>query len=485
MSFKVLALIYTEFNLEKGPELVYQIPENYIKQDQFKKISEFMVPTTQFCNKEVTLHLGNAYLLGYPIFLNNSNYERNRFEFNFGLLVDEDEYEYNNYLYDCLIKKIDTTFENIEIDFEFNFMKKNFSMIKQFIDELYYQFNKKQSIINIHINEKERDDDLSLSESKYSESCENLSNSDKYLGIANIQDFVLSKSKTDVPHIILKQNLDLNLRYSHSSSKEMFKSELFTNYNNNNSKKTVIKKQINFSFRYIDFAHIKVTIQNYFVPVWIRELDKEEKNKLDTINLCIINNINGINSVYQIAKNVSEGIDLVKYALSSLYIIRGISFIDIYHITNIYKPTIELKNIEIKGLFERFKRFCEMNKDEYQNEKYKDEKNLYYMDDNKLFSLYVLLSNSKDVKSFINKLKNKEFNMNLFVGFGVYLGIIRRIHLYYSYNDQNSININSDILSLMNGQHCEDEICIEKGISLDTLYNIFKENEEKCHYLYK
>ncbi len=68
MSFKVLALIYTEFNLEKGPELVYQIPENYIKQDQFKKISEFMVPTTQFCNKEVTLHLGNAYLLGYPIF---------------------------------------------------------------------------------------------------------------------------------------------------------------------------------------------------------------------------------------------------------------------------------------------------------------------------------------------------------------------------------------------------------------------------------
>jgi len=33
-------------------------------------------------------------------------------------------------------------------------MKKNFSMIKQFIDELYYQFNKKQSIINIHINEK-------------------------------------------------------------------------------------------------------------------------------------------------------------------------------------------------------------------------------------------------------------------------------------------------------------------------------------------
>jgi hypothetical protein len=69
MSFKVLSIIYTEFNLEKGPELVYQVPPNYIKPEDFKRISEFVVPTTQFCNKEVSLHLGNAYLLGLIIYM--------------------------------------------------------------------------------------------------------------------------------------------------------------------------------------------------------------------------------------------------------------------------------------------------------------------------------------------------------------------------------------------------------------------------------
>ena len=59
------------------------------------------------------------------------------------------------------------------------------------------------------------------------------------------------------------------------------------------------------------------------MPVWIKEIDKEEINKLDAINSRIISNINGINSVYKIAQMVSKKLDLVKYALSSLYIIRG------------------------------------------------------------------------------------------------------------------------------------------------------------------
>ena len=136
MSFQILSILYTEFNIDKGPELVYQVPKNYIKLEDFKKISEFIVTSTKFCHKEISLHLGNAYLLGFPIFLNNQIYERNRFEFNFCLLVDEDDYENNNYLYQCLIKKINMTFENSEIVYNFKFMKESINMIKQFIDNI-------------------------------------------------------------------------------------------------------------------------------------------------------------------------------------------------------------------------------------------------------------------------------------------------------------------------------------------------------------
>ena len=484
MSFKILSIIYAEFNLEKGPELVYQEPENYIELIKFTKISEFVVPTTQFCNKEIALHLGNAYLLGYPIFLNNSNYDRNRFEFNFCLLIDEEEYEKNNYLYDCLIKKINTTFENLEIDYNFNFMKNNIDMIKNFIKHLFLIFKKNQTVINIHIEEGELENDIIENEI---ETIEN-SDDDKNLiplGKINYGKLTLSKSKTELPRLLPKHSLDL--QYSHTSSKWIFKADLDNNYNiNNNYKKANIKKQINFSFRYLDFTHIKINIQNYYVPIWIKELEKEEINKLDSINLRIINNINGINTVNKIAKNVSEGLDLVKYALSSLYIIRGITFIDILHDSNIYKPTTELKKLKIEGLYEKFKKFCKINKNESQyeiNNNNNDENSLEYMDDNKLFSYYVLLANSKDVKSFRDKIKKIEFNMNLFIGFGVYLGIIRRIHIYFYYIGKGIII--DEIFSLMDGKHCEDEISVEKGISVEKLFEKYKDSEDKCYYLYK
>ena len=136
MSFKILSILYTEFNIDKGPELVYQVPSDSIPEEDFKKISEFVVPLTKFCHKEISLNLGNAYLLGFPIFLNHQIYERNKFEFNFCLLVEEEDYESNNYLYQCLIKKIDVTFENLEIDYNFKFMKQSLNMIKKFMDNI-------------------------------------------------------------------------------------------------------------------------------------------------------------------------------------------------------------------------------------------------------------------------------------------------------------------------------------------------------------
>ena len=473
MSFKILAIIYCEFNLEKGPELVYQEPENYIKATEFPKISEFIVPSTQFCNKEIALHLGNAYLLGYPIFLNNSNYERNRFEFNFCLMIDEEEYEYNNYLYDCLIKKINITFENLEIDYDFNFIKKNMDMVITFIQDLFSDIKEKQSIIDIHI-ETENDVD-----------------GPRLYPLEKVKSEEFSKSKKEILIINPNHPLNLSLAKSYSSTKEIFVPE-YQNFNNiiDIHKKQKIKKRINFSFRYIDFNNIKIKIENYFVPIWIKELDNKEIKKLDTINLKIINNINGINSVHKIAKNVSDELDLVKYALSSLYIIRGITFIDIFQDSNIYKPTTELKKLKIEGLLEKFQKFCKMNKDDSQNDKNNEnESNIEYMDDNKLFSYYVLLANSKDVKSFLDKLKNIEFNINLFVGFGIYLGIIRRIHLYFYCIENRQKNIKStdktDIFSLMDGKHCEDEISIEKGISVEILYEKYKDSDFQCYYLYK
>ena len=262
-----------------------------------------------------------------------------------------------------------------------------------------------------------------------------------------------------------------------------------------NNKKNERKKNhkiINFSFRYIDFKNIKINILNYWVPAWIKEIDKEEVNKLDHLSIAIINKINGINSVKKISDDSIIGLDLVKYVLYSLYIMGEITFVDIFNYSNIYKPTMELKEIKVEGLYNRFKLFSILNQNDnklglYFNEVKNNNNDTLgkFIDDNKFFSYYILLSNSKDVKSFLDKVNNFELNLPLFIAFGVYLGIIRRIHLFFVI--KKILKSNDDIIILMDGKHSEDEICVEKGIDLEILKKKYNENKDGNirYFLYK
>ncbi len=57
-----------------------------------------------------------------------------------------------------------------------------------------------------------------------------------------------------------------------------------------------------------------------------------------------------------------------------------------------------------------------------------DEENL--LSDMMLFALYCELTNSVDVSEFTLKIKNYGINIPLFVAFGVYKKILRRVHIY-------------------------------------------------------
>ena len=50
-----------------------------------------------------------------------------------------------------------------------------------------------------------------------------------------------------------------------------------------------------------------------------------------------------------------------------------------------------------------------------------------------------------------------------------------------------SITNNEEVVKLMDGQHCEDDICVEKGINLERLKNIYEENKggKTNYFLYK
>jgi hypothetical protein len=81
------------------------------------KISEFIIPRTELCHKLVGLKLGNSFMMGYPIYLKHSIYDRAKFQFNFCFLISYEEYEKNFLVYELLLKKIAGTFEALEVIF--------------------------------------------------------------------------------------------------------------------------------------------------------------------------------------------------------------------------------------------------------------------------------------------------------------------------------------------------------------------------------
>ena len=151
MSFQIFGCFYCEFNTTKGRELVYQYPNNFLNIDEFNKISKYMIPREELWNKTVSLKLGNSYLLGYPKYLTHSNYDRTKFQFNFCILIDSDEYESNYYLYELLIQKIGNTFEKLEIESNFCFMKKNTDIILLFLETLYENAKENKQCINFNV----------------------------------------------------------------------------------------------------------------------------------------------------------------------------------------------------------------------------------------------------------------------------------------------------------------------------------------------
>lgn len=354
---------------------------SYIKQEDFLKISEFVIPRTELCDNLISLKLGNAYLMGFPIHLKNPNYERAKFQFNFCLLISDSDYEKNFLIYELLLKKIAKTFESIEIDAKYEFIKNNRNIINTFFEKLYQSLIKKEQVISIYIDMK-----------KISEEVE--------------EDLVMDN--------------------------------------------------FYFFFKFIDFSKAKEEVLPYQVPVWLKYIDEKDEMYFENSVKAIVEQIDGLSHVKKIAAKLEYDIHYVTYIIYNLYLSDCITLIDIFQYVNIYKATSNLKNFYNKSFLNEFQNFCNINLNLFNNRHkhkqilkvYLEEKgddNCADLNDMMLFSLYCELTNSTDVSEFLFKVKNCGINIPLFIAFGVYKKIIRRVHIYgYCKNRDNKDNLEQE-----------------------------------------
>lgn len=139
----IKSIFYSHFHPGKGPQVVYQVPDNSITPllpctsssfsssspphhsgphphshsphsqplFDFDTISAHIIPKQELCDRLVTVCTGSYRILGYPVCLSDRKYARNEFIFNFAIVVDADV-EYCTYK--SVVRKVAKLFKALE-----------------------------------------------------------------------------------------------------------------------------------------------------------------------------------------------------------------------------------------------------------------------------------------------------------------------------------------------------------------------------------
>jgi hypothetical protein len=195
-----------------------------------------------------------------------------------------------------------------------------------------------------------------------------------------------------------------------------------------------------FFFKYIDFSKAKNEIMSHHVPVWLKLIDEKDYLYYETTVKSVIEEIDGLTHVKKIANKLEMDIKFVIFVLHNLALVNSITFVDIFQFTNIYRSTKNLKSIYQDDFVNEFINFCDINLNQFNNRaKYKPILEVYnednITDDTKLnssvlFSMYCELTNSQNISDFLLKVKHFGINIAMFIAFGVYKKIIRKVHIY-------------------------------------------------------
>lgn len=57
----------------------------------FSSITQYLIPTQQFCDRLLTFCVNHHRVIGYPVCIREGKYSRNEFIFNFALVINENE----------------------------------------------------------------------------------------------------------------------------------------------------------------------------------------------------------------------------------------------------------------------------------------------------------------------------------------------------------------------------------------------------------
>ncbi|EGV61968.1 Nitrogen permease regulator 2 [Yamadazyma tenuis] len=122
----IIAIFYAVFHPTEGTKIVNQVPKDSINTTanslfNFNTIKNYIIPKPHLCNKLISIKVGKYKVIGYPVNIQNDNYTRNFFNFNFCFVFP---YNSETISYELTIKRMGKMFKVLE---EQNYLLSNLS----------------------------------------------------------------------------------------------------------------------------------------------------------------------------------------------------------------------------------------------------------------------------------------------------------------------------------------------------------------------
>lgn len=132
----LLAVFYCEFFPSYGPKVVYEVPEGFTTPPiepylSFDSVSEYVIPKKELCNRLVVISTPHYKVVGFPVVIESSQYERNALIFNLCFVFEKNA---ETDAYSQIVEKMAHTLTTLEVEGEFlsnHLSKKNLQNILQ------------------------------------------------------------------------------------------------------------------------------------------------------------------------------------------------------------------------------------------------------------------------------------------------------------------------------------------------------------------
>ena len=275
----ITAVFYSVFHPTEGTKIVHQVPD-VISRDQpslfdFDAVRNYVIPKPQLCNKLVLFKIGRYRVMGYAVNIENTDYARNSFTFNFCFVFP---YDSDTTPYELAVRRMGRMFRVLE--------EQNFLLSKQ--DPAFFKDNR------------------------------------AHLDRADTTETTPGYART--ARITL-------------SSIESLINQIFLDLNNYSECCIPLDLANSVDIKLFPILPTPVNLKGHQVPISTVKLGLMVDVNWDPTMVKILPFINGVNSVRKISRLADADYILTKQCLQHLLYYRCIEILDIFQFSNIYAPT--------------------------------------------------------------------------------------------------------------------------------------------------